>query len=1439
MYTNFDYIEEKQNMEEKFNQFFGEFSSEIRNKLMSKNLTKPQNLYDIFYPSIKKDLLSKNVNQFNTDLDNFSEQIRNEQMAKAVEKIFSLEEESEEFRKSLLARKKLHKDITDLLTLSEGRRKELLSKNTLSLSDLMKESELQRNKNIAKNKINPNLEKEINDNQNKYREQNLSNNSSKKQDLLSDSKDFIKDDLSHNALKKIDLEEESKKFKNNNLALNKSKDSDLAKNSVEYRKEDLSHNTLKENDLESYSKKFRENDLSNNNSKNFDLEKESLQYKKENLSKNTFKHSDLEKDSVKFKNNDLSNNIPKNLDLEKESVSYREKDLSINTPRVTDLRIDSKEFINKNLSVNLSIKHDIEKDSVSYRNENLSYNIKKKTDLDKDSVSYREGDLSVNTPKVTDLEKNSVSYREEGLAANTPKVTDLEKDSVSYREEDLSVNTPKVTDLEKDSVSYREGDLSVNTPKVTDLDKDSVSYREEDLSVNTPKVTDLDKDSVSYREGDLSVNTPKVTDLDKDSVSYREENLSVNTPKVTDLDKDSVSYREENLSVNTPKVTDLDKDSVSYREKELSVNTPKVTDLDKDSVSYREKELSVNVPNNSNLEINSILYRKEDLSANVPNSSDLIKDSMLYRKEDLAANVPNNSDLREISTPFRNDELSANVPSSETIESHKNQYGQFSNSEKEKNLNLSKNVTSHQTIDKHYDQYGGINGGENERIANLNKNVGFGQMGINVLGPGGTSVFVGISGVLTQGLVFRNLLTMRNKYKATSNYYTEGRVLEYGEGGMLVSNTLEVPTQGEILSNNALPINPEEFINSNVGYFAEIKSPIKRNLFAAYSFASSQKEVLKYYNVYDGNSAVVNVNIDYDLDNRKITGKSFGYKQNTELSLPPENINNLIRQYLKYSNPFGLDNKGSLKTTNTDRNIGEIYSKINSLSQSTDYMKSIQDLIISYNAFSEKRINRILNTSAKSLNAPSGTYFIGDVERQFDENYGNIDNANIAFKKYAGNPVHDNGFNTNSKGVRNILRRIGDSDIDSNINFKDIQGTEGSPSKTYVIGRKKDGSKKKGYQKYTVRNPYAPEKAGRLIFCFTNYSIPEIYGRTMFFPPYINSFQNSDSASWNPINYLGRPEAVYTYNNSSRDGSVSFFILTDYAESVTIGNEQNENMNSIDIAITKNFTIDGLGKNLSTELLINSIEATKNAVTKKLQEQKLKSTNESNTYSKINTLQTTETGTTTQNIDESKISENEEKDDETNKKMDIYQSLINKLETTAKQAINSVESIYSESSEKYKNINQFYVTVKEVEDGYVNTIVQDTKTRINEMIKNLAFQPAYFSGSKVDLKNRMEFLSKMTRPANNIKKDGFSFTNPPVCHLRLGDWIDHDIIVNSVSYDYAGAPWTTDLIGGSVQPMWVNVTVSFNIVGGAGAGGGVPLTSTDVEGFYGTKTTRR
>jgi hypothetical protein len=163
---------------------------------------------------------------------------------------------------------------------------------------------------------------------------------------------------------------------------------------------------------------------------------------------------------------------------------------------------------------------------------------------------------------------------------------------------------------------------------------------------------------------------------------------------------------------------------------------------------------------------------------------------------------------------------------------------------------------------------------------------------------------------------------------------------------------------------------------------------------------------------------------------------------------------------------------------------------------------------------------------------------------------------------------------------------------------------------------------------------------------------------------------------------------------------------------------------------------------------------------------------------------------------------------------------------------------YSESNNSVVNVNDYFMnTEREYVDGYIESKTSDNAKRISEMIKSLAFQPAYFSGNLIDFKRKMEFLSKLTRPARNINDEGgFSFTKPPVCHLRLGDWFNHDIIVNSVSYDYADSPWT--LVDGQNQPMWASISVNFNIVGPAGESGGVPLTSTDKEGFFGTKTKR-
>ena len=52
-------------------------------------------------------------------------------------------------------------------------------------------------------------------------------------------------------------------------------------------------------------------------------------------------------------------------------------------------------------------------------------------------------------------------------------------------------------------------------------------------------------------------------------------------------------------------------------------------------------------------------------------------------------------------------------------------------------------------------------------------------------------------------------------------------------------------------------------------------------------------------------------------------------------------------------------------------------------------------------------------------------------------------------------------------------------------------------------------------------------------------------GRIMWFPPYALSFSDSSTASWNPTSFLGRPEPIYTYKNTTRSGSLSWTIVVD------------------------------------------------------------------------------------------------------------------------------------------------------------------------------------------------------------------------------------------------------------------------------------------------------
>ena len=72
-------------------------------------------------------------------------------------------------------------------------------------------------------------------------------------------------------------------------------------------------------------------------------------------------------------------------------------------------------------------------------------------------------------------------------------------------------------------------------------------------------------------------------------------------------------------------------------------------------------------------------------------------------------------------------------------------------------------------------------------------------------------------------------------------------------------------------------------------------------------------------------------------------------------------------------------------------------------------------------------------------------------------------------------------------------------------------------------------------------------------------------GRVMWFPPYGLTFNENVSANWNQSDFIGRPEPIYTYKNTSRTGSLTWKIVVDHPSVLNVivnkvlSNETNKN----------------------------------------------------------------------------------------------------------------------------------------------------------------------------------------------------------------------------------------------------------------------------------------
>lgn len=98
------------------------------------------------------------------------------------------------------------------------------------------------------------------------------------------------------------------------------------------------------------------------------------------------------------------------------------------------------------------------------------------------------------------------------------------------------------------------------------------------------------------------------------------------------------------------------------------------------------------------------------------------------------------------------------------------------------------------------------------------------------------------------------------------------------------------------------------------------------------------------------------------------------------------------------------------------------------------------------------------------------------------------------------------------------------------------------------------------------------------------------------------------------------------------------------------------------------------------------------------------------------------------------------------------------------------------------------------------------------------FSPAYHSMTPEGFNERLTFLHQCTRQGN-IKSTAvaknLSFGPPPVCVLRLGDFLNTKIVITGLSISYPDSKWDFNQEGIGMQFMMAEVQMNIDIIGGS------------------------
>ena len=130
------------------------------------------------------------------------------------------------------------------------------------------------------------------------------------------------------------------------------------------------------------------------------------------------------------------------------------------------------------------------------------------------------------------------------------------------------------------------------------------------------------------------------------------------------------------------------------------------------------------------------------------------------------------------------------------------------------------------------------------------------------------------------------------------------------------------------------------------------------------------------------------------------------------------------------------------------------------------------------------------------------------------------------------------------------------------------------------------------------------------------------------------------------------------------------------------------------------------------------------------------------------------------------------------------------------------------------------------ETTYFDIIAEDYPNYFDNISSKLTyFHPGFHSNTPEGLNTRLNFLQQCMRQGasvynsnDNIQPDNLAFGRPPICILRIGDFIHTKVVIKSLSINYGaggGSPqWDLNPEGIGVQPMMAEASMSIEIIGG-------------------------